>query len=61
METVEITYVCMFIAYNDLFPESLEILRRKATPKPILTGITKDEGLAMSKRNRIYWNSMGAR
>ncbi|KAF8385714.1 hypothetical protein PRIPAC_74856 [Pristionchus pacificus] len=32
---------------GDLFPESIESLRRKATPKPILTGITKDEGLLM--------------
>ncbi|GMR52013.1 hypothetical protein PMAYCL1PPCAC_22208, partial [Pristionchus mayeri] len=32
---------------GDLFPSSLESLRAKATPKPFLTGVTKEEGLLM--------------
>ncbi|KAF8381070.1 hypothetical protein PRIPAC_70212 [Pristionchus pacificus] len=32
---------------NDFFPESLDVLRAKATPKPFITGVTKEEGLLM--------------
>ncbi|GMT19759.1 hypothetical protein PFISCL1PPCAC_11056 [Pristionchus fissidentatus] len=30
---------------GDFFPESLEELRKKATPKPLMTGVTKEEGI----------------
>ncbi|KAF8354654.1 hypothetical protein PRIPAC_96277, partial [Pristionchus pacificus] len=30
---------------GDFFPEPLEVLRRKATPKPFLIGVTEEEGL----------------
>ncbi|GMS83096.1 hypothetical protein PENTCL1PPCAC_5271, partial [Pristionchus entomophagus] len=30
---------------GDFFPESFDELRKKATPKPMMTGVTKEEGL----------------
>ncbi|GMS96998.1 hypothetical protein PENTCL1PPCAC_19173 [Pristionchus entomophagus] len=32
---------------GDFFPDSFDELRRKATPKPMITGVTKEEGLVM--------------
>ncbi|GMT17215.1 hypothetical protein PFISCL1PPCAC_8512, partial [Pristionchus fissidentatus] len=32
---------------GDFFPASFDELRRKATPKPMMTGVTKEEGLYM--------------
>ncbi|GMS86686.1 hypothetical protein PENTCL1PPCAC_8861, partial [Pristionchus entomophagus] len=30
---------------GDFFPDSLEELRKRATPKPIIAGVTKEEGI----------------
>ncbi|GMT19748.1 hypothetical protein PFISCL1PPCAC_11045, partial [Pristionchus fissidentatus] len=32
---------------GDFFPASLEVLRKQAKPKPLMTGVTKEEGLML--------------
>lgn len=40
---------------GDLFPESLDVLRARATPKPFITGVTKEEGLLMSRLYLLFY------
>lgn len=42
---------------GDFFPEPLDLLRAKAAPKPLLNGVTKEEGLFLSERLRIFFTN----
>lgn len=39
---------------GDFFPESFDELRAKAKPKPMMTGVTKEEGLLMSEFHCVW-------
>ncbi|GMS91542.1 hypothetical protein PENTCL1PPCAC_13717, partial [Pristionchus entomophagus] len=41
----EVDFETVPILDGDFFPESFDELRKKATPKPMMTGVTKEEGL----------------
>ncbi|GMS85579.1 hypothetical protein PENTCL1PPCAC_7754, partial [Pristionchus entomophagus] len=43
----EVDFETVPLLDGDFFPDSLEELRKRATPKPMMAGVTKEEGILM--------------